>query len=74
MEAIYVTSDCFESYEDWYDMYLISNCKHNIIANSTFGWWGAWLNSYEGKIIIAPEKWSNTCDFKDIYPSDFILI
>ncbi|QTD37470.1 alpha-1,2-fucosyltransferase [Polaribacter batillariae] len=39
------------------DMYLMSICNHNITANSSFSWWGAWLNTFENKTIIAPKQW-----------------
>lgn len=56
------------------DFRLMSACKHNIIANSSFSWWAAWLNSNPYKIVIAPNKWLSTSryDYKDVVPDNWI--
>ncbi len=56
------------------DMRLMSLCKHNIIANSSFSWWGAWLNNNPEKIVIAPKRWFNqtSIDTSDLIPDNWI--
>jgi len=57
------------------DMQLMSRCRHHIVANSSFSWWGAWLNPKQEKIVVAPKKWFNTgLDTRDLVPDAWIRI
>ena len=74
-------NDCSVKYIDWnvneqsyIDMQLMSECKHNIIANSSFSWWGAWLNNNPNKIIVSPKKWLNSNLKNSPQCPDWILI
>jgi Glycosyl transferase family 11 len=58
------------------DFYLMSKCRHMIIANSSFSWWAAWLNNNTGKIVIAPKNWFARSDINthDLIPRDWTRI
>jgi hypothetical protein len=61
-----------KSYED---MQLMSLCKHNVIANSSFSWWGAWLNQNVEKIVIAPANWFKSGkSTSDLFPPTWKII
>ena len=60
------------------DMCMMTMCDHNVIANSSFSWWGAWLNDNTNKKVIAPKRWFGPAykgvhDTKDLYPQSWIV-
>jgi hypothetical protein len=61
---------------DYEDLILMSSCRHNIIANSSFSWWGAWLNVHRNKTVIAPAHWLNDpkINASDTVPENWIRI
>jgi len=66
-------NDAEKSYED---LRLMSQCRHHIIANSSFSWWGAWLNPHQDKIVYAPKRWFNSpsLNTKDLLPEAWTRI
>jgi hypothetical protein len=63
----------------WEDMALMARCRHHVMANSSFSWWGAWLNRSPDKIVVAPRAWFAPAELarkntRDLYPSGWILV
>jgi hypothetical protein len=66
-----------ENRDELEDLWLMSYCKNNIIANSSFSWWGAWLNTDKDKKVITPKKWYGdwvNIDMNEIIPENWIKI
>lgn len=66
----------FPTVSDHDQMRIMKSCKHHIIANSSFGWWGAYLGSNPNKIVVAPQKWfaGLDCNIDDRLPQEWIKI
>ena len=72
-KTIFVAHNCGK--ESYRDMQLMSLCKHHIIANSSFSWWGAWLNPNPNKLVVAPQKWFvNGNSDKDLLPERWMRL
>jgi hypothetical protein len=58
------------------DMWLMTLCRHAILANSSFSWWGAWLNPERDRIVIRPQRWAQDTKFEpqDLIPDSWITI
>ena len=67
-----------EGLKDVVDLYLMAYCNNNIIANSSFSWWGAWLNNNVNKIVVAPKIWfgpaKSNMSTKDLIPEKWIIV
>jgi hypothetical protein len=67
--------DCNRGEKSYNDMRLMSMCNHHIIANSSFSWWGAWLNPKLDKIVVAPKNWfSNQTYVRDLLPQSWVKL
>lgn len=60
--------------DSWQDMMLMTHCRHNVVCNSTFSWWGAWLNPHADKQVFCPDRWSAHAPASVIAPEEWIQL
>ena len=61
--------------DSWQDMMLMTHCRHHIICNSTFSWWGAWLNNQHGGVVVCPDHWyAGDHGQVPLYPTDWVRV
>lgn len=69
---------CLDGLQDWEEMCAMSCCAHNVIANSTFSWWGAYLNSNANKVVCYPEAWFGPAyrdkSTVDLFPPSWVKV
>ena len=70
---------CGDPERPWEDMALMARCRHHVIANSSFSWWGAWLNRAPDKVVVAPRAWFAPHELSkrntgDLYPPGWLLV
>ena len=70
---------CGDLERPWEDMALMARCRHHVIANSSFSWWGAWLNRSPDKVVVAPRAWFAPTELSkrnigDLYPPGWLLL
>ena len=72
----YPTTYIPDDIPDYEQLILMSTCDHHIIANSSFSWWGAWLDSKQDKIVIAPKRWTRKSNWRhrDTVPKEWIRV
>ena len=74
LEKRFVMVEANTDHTGYLDMMLMSKCNHNVISNSSFSWWAAWLNRNPDKLIVAPDKWVNDKECSDVYTKGMVLV
>lgn len=74
MKKRFVMVETNTEYTGYLDMMLMSKCRHNVISNSSFSWWAAWLNDNKEKIVIAPSRWNNENGSDEVFAKGMILM